>query len=64
MHLGCKLGTFREDLERVMGTGQHDVEDPLDERQRHILLEQVTHRVDEDQSRQLPPQRYRQSIVV
>ena len=49
--LGRNFGSLRQDLECVMRAGRHHLEDLLDERERHVHLEQVAHRVDEDQAR-------------
>ena len=40
--------TFRKDLKRVPMSLPHDVPDPSDDIERHILMEQITHGVDED----------------
>ncbi len=45
------------DLEAVPVRAVHDVEDALDVLERHVLVEEVAHRVDEDCLRLLPSQR-------
>ena len=51
------LGPLSEHLECVPLRRRHDVEDALDELERHDLVEEVAHRVDEDHPRASPPQR-------
>src|SRR3954447_19646869 len=45
---GQPLVPLRKDLERVPSRLPHYVEDGLDVLQRNVLVEEVTHRVDED----------------
>jgi hypothetical protein len=49
--------TLREDLEDVMVSSDHHVEDSSDELRRNILVEEVAHRIDEDHSRPFPTRR-------
>jgi hypothetical protein len=51
------LRSLRQYLERVPACLAHDLENGLDELARDVLVEQIAHRVDEDQPRRRPPER-------
>src|SRR4051812_26553012 len=55
---------FSEDLKSVLRTRCHDLEHLLDECERNILLEQIAHRVNEDQAWRSPSKRNGQRIVM
>ncbi len=52
-----------EDLELVPSRPIHDRENTLNERNRHIFVEQVAHGVDKNGARLLPPQRVFKSLI-
>ena len=58
------LGAFGEHLERVPRCAAHDRECLLDELDRHIAVEQVAHRVDEDDLGLFPTQRRFQGVLM
>jgi len=51
------LGALGQDLKRVAVRCDHCVEDGFDEINRHLLVEEIRHGVDEDQPRPLPFER-------
>ena len=61
---GRDFRPLRQYLERVLWRVVHGRKHALDEPQRNIFVEQVAHRVDEDQSRLTPSMRDRQPILV
>ncbi|QYO68871.1 response regulator [Leptolyngbya sp. 7M] len=66
-HLGRDLAgslwTLRQDLESVLRAGVHDAEHGPDELQGHILMEQITHRVHEDDLGRSPRKRARITVT-
>ena len=54
--LGKALGAFGQDLEAVPVRPGHDIEHALDVGERHAVVEQIAHRVDEHGLRLLPPE--------
>lgn len=61
---GEPLGTLGEYLIGVPGRVGHDREHPLDEIQGHLRVEEIAHRVDEDQPRRSPAVGRGQCVLV
>jgi hypothetical protein len=55
---------FPQRLKRVVWAPRHHLEYLLDERQRHVLLKEIAHGVDEDKARRAPPEPDRQCMIV
>ena len=62
--LAQAVASLGQDLKGMLRRVEHRIERARDELERHILMEQIAHRVDEDHSGTLPLQRCRQKILM